>query len=72
MVGYKLVTHGSSRSNESDDVHLDHFISAMFVSGAAGDLEDENAPAELGAEDWELGNMCNSQYTFGSWTGVAA
>ncbi|EPE34798.1 LigB subunit of an aromatic-ring-opening dioxygenase LigAB [Glarea lozoyensis ATCC 20868] len=46
----------------------DHFIPACFVAGAAGRLEDEGAKCELGAEDWELQNMCNSQYTLGSWS----
>lgn len=51
------------------DAHAtdDHFMSAMFVAGAAGDWEDEGAPAEMGAEDWELTNMCNAQFTLGTW-----
>jgi hypothetical protein len=40
---------------------------ALFVAGAAGDAEDENAPAMMGAESWELTNMCNSQFTLGRW-----
>jgi hypothetical protein len=38
------------------DAHAtdDHFMSAMFVAGAAGDQEDEGAYGRLCAEDWEL------------------
>ena len=32
----------------------DHFMSAMFVAGAAGDEEDEGSTGVLKAEDWEL------------------
>lgn len=46
----------------------DHFMAACFVAGAVGRAEDRGTQAVLGAEDWELQNMCNSQFTFGSWT----
>lgn len=51
------------------DAHAtdDHFIPACFVAGAAGRLQDEGMKAIMGAEDWELQNMCNSQFTLGSW-----
>jgi aromatic ring-opening dioxygenase catalytic subunit (LigB family) len=51
------------------DAHAtdDHFMSAMFVAGLCGDWEDVGMKAELGAEDWELSNMCNSQFTLGEW-----
>lgn len=45
----------------------DHFMSAMFVAGLCGAWEDEGIKGELGAEDWELTNMCNSQFTLGEW-----
>lgn len=48
----------------------DHFMSAMFVAGLCGDWEDAQegqVKGRLGAEDWELVNMCNSQFTLGSW-----
>ncbi|KAF7891741.1 hypothetical protein EAF00_008043 [Botryotinia globosa] len=45
----------------------DHFMAAMFVAGLCGDFEDRGTAAVMGAEDWELRNMCNSQYTFGNW-----
>lgn len=45
----------------------DHFMSALFVAGLAGNKDDIGTKAVLGAEDWELQNMCNSQYTLGSW-----
>ncbi|ETS85198.1 hypothetical protein PFICI_03223 [Pestalotiopsis fici W106-1] len=51
------------------DAHAtdDHFMSAMFVAGLVGSFEDIGTSVEFGAEDWELTNMCNSQYTLGSW-----
>lgn len=51
------------------DAHAtdDHFIPACFIAGAAGTWEDEGTKGVLGAEDWELQNMCNSQFTLGSW-----
>lgn len=51
------------------DAHAtdDHFMSAMFIAGLVGSVEDIGTPVEFGAEDWELTNMCNSQYTLGSW-----
>ena len=56
------------------DAHAtdDHFMSALFVAGLCGDWEDEEVgtAAKLGAEDWELSNMCNSQYTLGQWAGA--
>lgn len=56
------------------DAHAtdDHIMAAMFVAGLVGDHEDEGSPVELGAEDWELTNMCNSQYTIGLWPGQAS
>ncbi|KAE8453253.1 hypothetical protein EG329_011320 [Mollisiaceae sp. DMI_Dod_QoI] len=56
------------------DAHAtdDHFMPAMFVAGLCGSLEDIDTPAELGAEDWELRNMCNSQFTLGDWSGLGS
>jgi len=46
------------------------FYSACFVAGAAGNWDDEEQEAgKLGAETWELSQMCNSQFTIGSWAG---
>jgi hypothetical protein len=55
------------------DAHAtdDHFMAALFVAGAAGDEEDADAEGVLGAESWELTNMCNSQFTFGKWKEIA-
>ena len=61
----RLMKHPEYRDAHGTD---DHFMSALFVAGAAGDEEDEGTSAVLGAEDWELTNMCNSQFTFGSWS----
>ncbi|RAK96609.1 DODA-type extradiol aromatic ring-opening family dioxygenase [Aspergillus ibericus CBS 121593] len=60
----RLMKHPEYRDAHATD---DHFMAAMFVAGAVGDWEDEGSPAVLGAETWELTNMCNSQFTIGSW-----
>jgi aromatic ring-opening dioxygenase catalytic subunit (LigB family) len=65
----RLMKHPLYRDAHATD---DHFMSAMFVAGAAGDEEDENesvtGKGRLMAETWELTNMCNSQFTFGRWS----
>ncbi|KFY55174.1 hypothetical protein V496_07074 [Pseudogymnoascus sp. VKM F-4515 (FW-2607)] len=55
------------------DAHAtdDHFMAVMFVAGLCGSFGDRGTVAELGAEDWELQNMCNSQYTLGKWASTA-
>jgi aromatic ring-opening dioxygenase catalytic subunit (LigB family) len=60
----RLMKHPEYRDAHATD---DHFMSAMFVAGAAGDFEDEGSTGVLGAETWELTNMCNSQFTIGAW-----
>ncbi|KAF9768967.1 hypothetical protein IL306_013668 [Fusarium sp. DS 682] len=61
----RLMKHPMYRAAHGTD---DHFMAACFVAGVAGDFEDEQEePARLCAETWELTNMCNSQYTLGSW-----
>ncbi|KAL4735877.1 Extradiol ring-cleavage dioxygenase, class III enzyme, subunit B [Aspergillus similis] len=65
----KLMKHPMYREAHATD---DHFMAALFVAGAAGDWEDADLQAELGAESWELTNMCNSQFTIGSWKALAA
>lgn len=65
----RLMKHPEYRDAHATD---DHFMAAMFVAGAAGDFEDEGTPAILATETWELTNMCNSQFTIGSWPKVAA
>ncbi|RYP90178.1 hypothetical protein DL770_003714 [Monosporascus sp. CRB-9-2] len=64
----RLMKHPLFRDAHATD---DHFMSMCFAAGAAGTAEDEGAPGEFGAEDWELTNMCNSQYTIGTWKGYA-
>ncbi len=64
----RLMKHPQYRHAHATD---DHFMSAMFVSGAAGAVQDEGIYGRLEAEDWELTNMCNSQYSFGQWVSVA-
>jgi aromatic ring-opening dioxygenase catalytic subunit (LigB family) len=60
----RLMKHPQYRDAHGTD---DHFMSAMFVAGAAGDEDDEGVYGELKAETWELTNMCNSQFTIGKW-----
>ncbi|KAF3770719.1 LigB subunit of an aromatic-ring-opening dioxygenase LigAB [Cryphonectria parasitica EP155] len=59
-----LMKHPKYREAHATD---DHFMSSIFVAGLCGDKDDEGMRGELGAEDWELTNMCNSQFTIGSW-----
>lgn len=47
----RLMKHPEYRNAHATD---DHFMSAMFVSGAVGDEEDEGSYGRLAAEDWEL------------------
>ncbi|KAJ9632337.1 hypothetical protein H2203_000742 [Taxawa tesnikishii (nom. ined.)] len=64
----RLMKHPMYRDAHATD---DHFMAACFVAGAAGDWEDEDEDAGvLGAETWELTNMCNSQFTIGRWRGT--
>ncbi|CAK4034591.1 probable aromatic ring-opening dioxygenase family [Lecanosticta acicola] len=66
----RLMKHPQYRDAHATD---DHFMAACFVSGAAGDWEDEEEErGRLEAETWELTNMCNSQFTVGSWKGGPA
>lgn len=60
----RLMKHPEFRDAHGTD---EHFMPAMFVAGAAGDVEDEGTRGYLGAEDWELTNMCNSQFVIGAW-----
>ncbi len=51
----RLMKHPQYRDAHATD---DHFMSACFVAGAAGDWEDEQEEGgRLGAETWELTNM---------------
>lgn len=59
-----LMKHPRFRDAHGTD---DHFMPALFVAGLCGGKGDEDMRGELGAEDWELTNMCNSQFTIGSW-----
>lgn len=60
----RLMKHPQYRAAQATD---DHFIPALFCAGAAGDWDDVNTTNVLGAETWELTNMCNSQFTMGSY-----
>lgn len=59
-----LMKHPKYREAHATD---DHFMPSLFVAGLCGGKGDEDMQGELGAEDWELTNMCNSQFTIGSW-----
>ncbi|KAL1897609.1 hypothetical protein Sste5346_003915 [Sporothrix stenoceras] len=65
----RLMKHPQFRDAHATD---DHYMAACFVAGAVGAREDEGTRGELGAEDWELTNMCNSQFTLGAWDVAAA
>lgn len=61
----RLMKHPQFRDAHATD---DHFMAACFVAGVAGGWADEREESgRLGAETWELTNMCNSQFTIGSW-----
>lgn len=63
----RLMKHPRFRDAHATD---DHFMVACFVAGVAGGEEEEGVSCVLGAETWELTNMCHSQFTIGSWTGI--
>ena len=58
----RLMKHPDFRAAHGSD---DHFIPSCFIAGVIGGPDGESGV--LGAETWELTNMCDSQYTFGSW-----
>jgi aromatic ring-opening dioxygenase catalytic subunit (LigB family) len=60
----RLMKHPRYREAHGTD---DHFMSIMFVAGAAGDIEDEGTKNVMKAECWELVNMCNTQFQLGEW-----
>ncbi|KAF2003495.1 aromatic ring-opening dioxygenase family protein [Amniculicola lignicola CBS 123094] len=61
----RLMKHPLFRDAHGTD---DHFMAACFVAGIIDGTEGgEGEECELGAEDWELVNMCNSQFTIGKW-----
>ncbi|CAM1508469.1 Fc.00g053170.m01.CDS01 [Cosmosporella sp. VM-42] len=59
-----LMKHPMYREAHATD---DHFMAALFVAGLCGGRGDEKMMGVMGAEDWELTNMCNSQFTIGTW-----
>ncbi|MCJ1445189.1 MAG: hypothetical protein MMC23_005694 [Stictis urceolatum] len=77
----RLMKHPNYRDSHGTDDHFmalvtsmqalvmaNNFSRACFVAGAAGDWEDKDFPGgRVGAETWELSQMCNSQFTIGSW-----
>ena len=60
----RLMKHPQYRAAHATD---DHFMPMLFCAGAAGDWDDVSTSNVLGAETWELTNMCNSQFTMGSY-----
>ncbi len=63
----RLMRHPRYRDAQATD---DHFMPALFCAGAAGGWEDVGSKNVLGAETWELTNMCNSQFTMGNYVGA--
>ena len=61
----RLMKHPLYRDAHGTD---DHFMAACFVAGIADAEVGEGDDCVLGAEDWELVNMCNSQFTIGAWS----
>ncbi|KAJ2901688.1 Extradiol ring-cleavage dioxygenase [Zalerion maritima] len=59
-----LMKHPMYREAHATD---DHFMATMFVAGLCGGEGDEDMRGEMGAEDWELTNMCNAQFTLGAY-----
>lgn len=59
-----LMKHPKYRDAHATD---DHFMATMWVAGLCGGRDDVDMKGVMGAEDWELTNMCNSQFTLGSW-----
>lgn len=60
----RLMRHPQYRDAHATD---DHFMPALFCAGAAGGWHDVGQSNVLAAETWELTNMCNSQFSFGSY-----
>ncbi|PSN74356.1 LigB subunit of an aromatic-ring-opening dioxygenase LigAB [Corynespora cassiicola Philippines] len=62
----RMMKHPQFRDAHGTD---DHYMAACFVAGIIDGSEGgESDECELGAEDWELVNMCNSQFTIGKWS----
>jgi aromatic ring-opening dioxygenase catalytic subunit (LigB family) len=60
----RLMKHPMFRDAHATD---DHYMAACFVAGVVDGSKREGDECVLGAEDWELVNMCNSQFTVGRW-----
>ncbi|KAF2132058.1 LigB subunit of an aromatic-ring-opening dioxygenase LigAB [Dothidotthia symphoricarpi CBS 119687] len=60
----RLMKHPMFRDAHATD---DHYMAACFIAGAIDASEKSSDKCELGAEDWELCQMCNSQFSFGKW-----
>ena len=65
----RLMKHPQYRDAHATD---DHYMAGLFVAGAVGDKEDEGVYGRLCAETWELTNMCNSQFTYGTYVEAKA
>lgn len=61
----RLMKHPMFRDAHATD---DHYMAACFVAGVVDGSKRDTDECVLGAEDWELVNMCNSQFTIGKWT----
>lgn len=66
----RMIKHPQYRDAHGTD---DHFMAACFIAGVVdATVGGEDDECVLGAEDWELVNMCNSQFTIGKWVTQAA
>jgi aromatic ring-opening dioxygenase catalytic subunit (LigB family) len=65
----RLMKHPQFRDAHGTD---DHYMSSLFVAGAVGSEEDGGVRGQWKAEDWELTNMCNSQFTWGRYVEAKA
>ncbi|KAE8446424.1 hypothetical protein EG329_012029 [Mollisiaceae sp. DMI_Dod_QoI] len=47
----------------------DHFYPLLVIAGVVSDEEDEGVYGRKMAETWDMGNVCSSQYLWGTWSG---
>lgn len=56
----RLMKHPYFRDAHGTD---EHYVSACFAAGAAGELDDEGTETVLGAEVWELVRAASTLYS---------
>jgi len=65
----RMMKHPMFRDAHATD---DHYIPACFVAGVVDAGKRDGDECVMPAEDWELVNMCNSQFTIGHWVAQKA